>query len=146
VTVTVSRLETANAAMPFPVHQVKNVPLPPCCSCRSLFENAPTCLAPLSPSGRIEFSGTFAEVDAVLLPGQVCGKAYVMQAHFEGLTDVNDLTTVVKGTLQYVAGFIDKDGQVVCGSFSSPLSFTFACSSEQLPVVECGQLQLYLDP
>lgn len=89
-------------------------------------------------------TGAFSEIDAVLLPSGECGKAYVIRAPFDGYLNPQLSSTAVSGTLQYVAGFINANGDVVCGPFQAPLSDQFNCGSSALPVVECGQLQVFI--
>lgn len=89
----------------------------------------------------------FSEIDAVLLPSGDCGKVYVIRLSFTGSLNVEDQkNTEVTGRLQYVAGFVTANGDVRCGPFKQTLSTQFKCGSSDLTVVECGQLQVFLDP
>jgi hypothetical protein len=91
--------------------------------------------------------GTFSEIDAILLPSGDCGKVYVIRMPFTGNLNVQDQkNTEVAGMLQYVAGFVTANSDVRCGPFTQTLSTQFKCGSSDLPVVECGQLQVFLTP
>lgn len=91
---------------------------------------------------------------AILYPQGICGNAFIAQASLMGYSNGADqANTPITGTLQYVAGFVESGTTVtpgeavptVCGEFPSNAQPSFNCNSTELPVVECGQLQLYLD-
>lgn len=110
------------------------------------------CAAPFTDGDELgtgfipSLEASWYELDAVLMPGGVCGTASVVSGDWRGTVAGIELST---GSLRYVAGFIDKDGNVLCPVGGTPSPVTSRnpdCSAGRRPVqVTCGQLQIYVN-
>lgn len=110
------------------------------------------CADPFKEDGKLEVktvnSGTWYEIDAMLNNGAY-GKASVVSGEWTGTTDDNS-RGLLTGSIRYVAGFVDNDGNVLCPGTGSPLRMTppridVSYGHRRLPQVTCGQLQIFLD-
>lgn len=109
------------------------------------------CANPFKRGGGLQVdtltSGTWYEIDA-MLPNGVCGKASVVSGDWTGTID-GESQDELTGSIRFIAGFVDEDGNVLCPPAANPATITPRKTNlgkhPRFPQVTCGQLQIFLD-